>query len=87
MTKEQKLILGQKTKKENFTNKVESTGARGTFLPIGWYEKQGFDTARIIAKTKPEDYNEDEVLGPCYRVAISFKDSQTDRGQNQSTEL
>jgi hypothetical protein len=56
MTKEQKLVLGQKTKKENYTNKVESTGARGNFLPIGWYEKQGFDTARIIAKTKPEDY-------------------------------
>jgi hypothetical protein len=87
MTKEQKLILGQKTKKENYTNKVDSTGARGSFFPLGWYERQGFDTARIIAKTKPEDYTEDEVLGPCYRVAISFKDSQTDRGQNQSTEL
>jgi hypothetical protein len=87
MTKEQKLVLGQKTKKENYTNKVDSTGARGSFFPLGWYERQGFDTARIIAKTKPEDYTEDEVLGPCYRVAISFKDSQTDRGQNQSTEL
>jgi hypothetical protein len=87
MTKEQKLILGQTTKKANYTNKVDSTGARGSFFSLGWYERQGFDTARIIAKTKPEDYDEDEVLGPCYRVAISFKDSQTDRGQNQSTEL
>jgi hypothetical protein len=87
MTKEQKLILGQKTKKENYTNKVDSTGARGSFFPLGWYERQGFDTARIIAKTKPEDYLDDEVIGPCYRVAISFRDGKTDRGLNQSTEL
>ena len=87
MTKEQKLILGQTTKKANYTNKVDSTGARGSFFPIGWYERQGFDTARIIAKTKPEDYLDDDVIGPCYRVAISFRDGKTHTGLNQSTEL
>ena len=54
----------------------QSQGTSGGFFPLGYYEKKGFDTQRIVAKSKPEDVQEHAVLGTVYRVHLDFSDSR-----------
>ena len=54
----------------------------GGFYPLGWYEKQGFDTARIVAHTKPCHVREHPVLGTVYKVVIA---SEGGRGASGSS--
>jgi len=46
------------------------TYAQGDFQPLSYWEKQGYDVARIEANTPPEDIRENSQLGTCYRVKI-----------------
>ena len=54
----------------------------GGFYPLGWYEKQGFDTARIVANSKPCHVREHPVLGTVYKVVIA---SEGGRGASGSS--
>jgi hypothetical protein len=45
----------------------------GLYLPLGVWERQGYDITRIENLSKPEDKRVDPVLGDTYRVRILSK--------------
>jgi hypothetical protein len=56
---------------------------RGTFEPLGFYEKLGYDCAKIKAMTPPEDQMMDPILGQLYRVHRISSEEFSSRGQTQ----
>ena len=53
-----------------FKKKEFSWALGGEFLPLSVWKVKGFDPERIAATTKPEDIQENEQAGTCYRVRI-----------------
>ena len=50
-------------------------------MPLEVWAKQGFDAKRIEEHSKPENKQEDPVLGLTYRVAIYSTERGGERGQ------
>ena len=46
----------------------ETFQSGGAYLPLGVWERKGYDVERIKALTKPEDIEEDPVVGTTYRL-------------------
>ena len=47
----------------------DSKGSQGKYMPLSWYERQGFNIEDI--QENCTDIEEHAVLGECYRVDIS----------------
>jgi len=59
---------------KEFLTRVHETGESwnksGTFQPLGYYEKLGYDINKILELTQPDDKKVHQVLGMTYRVNL-----------------
>ena len=71
-------------------NKTHEVGSEdsGSYMPLGWYERQGFDTHLI--QQRCTDFKEHPILGRVYKVSIqrdwNNNVESRDRGQSVSAE-
>ena len=49
---------------------VQKDVCNGDFWPLGYWAKEGLDTARIERESAKDDVLEDRVMGLCYRVWV-----------------
>eukprot|EP00435_Cladocopium_sp_Y103_P058072 s891_g20.t1 len=60
--------------------RIENSG--GTYQPLSWYEKQGYNTEDVESKA---DCRENPVLGPCYLVPLLSINESKAREQVEET--
>ena len=72
-------LLNQLTKSvSEVTEKTKTNSVNGTYYPLSWYEKNGFDVEKI--KKNCTDTEEHAVLGLTYRVDLrSVSKAETER--------
>ena len=68
------------SQKKRYTDNSEEYAEGGQFLPLSVWENKGFPIDRIKQRTKPEDIQEDRVIGPTYRVSIISKNIKRKHG-------
>ena len=76
-------VMNDTLTKFHKTETVNKTS--GDYLPLSWYEKQGFDPVAIEANCK--DTQQHPVLGLCYRVEILGGGTETRDGHQRNHSL
>ena len=57
----------------------------GTFQPLSYWERQGYDVNLIKANSSDKDKIKDAVLGECYRVRLLTTGERGKRGQKEES--
>ena len=68
-------------------SREESYAEGGAFLPLGVWSTRGFDTRAIEDKTATHDVQDHPILGKCYRVVITTKESTAKRCVTRQSEV
>ena len=73
-------LLSAYSQQKRYTDTSEEYAEGGQFLPLNVWRTKGFPVDRIELYTKPEDIQDDRVVGLTYRVAIISKTTKRKHG-------
>ena len=69
---------------DEFTYQEDFYEEGGSFLPLGVWERKGYDAKAIEAKTLPCDVQDHPVLGTCYRVKLRTQAKRNSTGTRET---
>ncbi len=78
------IVKLMENKLEKFKSKEFTWALGGAYLPLNAWKTKGFDDERIKRTTKPEDIQENEQAGTCYRVFSSLETGSEGWKQSQT---
>ena len=73
-------LLSAYSQQKRYTDTSEEYAEGGQFLPLNVWRTKGFPVDRIEQHTKPEDIQEDRVVGVTYRVVIRSRTTKRKHG-------
>jgi len=80
LVEDKNALLTAYSQKKRYTDITEEYAEGGQFLPLNVWKTKGFPEDRIEQNTKPEDIQDDRVVGLTYRVAIISKTTKRKHG-------
>jgi len=81
LVEDKNALLTAYSQKKRYTDITEEYAEGGQFLPLNVWKVKGFPEDRILQHTRPEDIQDDRVVGLTYRVTIMSKTTKRKAGQ------
>jgi len=81
LVEDKNALLTAYSQKKRYTDITEEYAEGGQFLPLNVWKVKGFPEDRILQHTRPEDIQDDRVVGLTYRVTILSKTTKRKAGQ------
>ena len=70
-----------------FERREETYACQGEFRPLGYWQVNGYDAARIEREAKEDDIRHSRLAGACYRVPVEMTGKTITFGKERTEEI